>query len=410
MNDVPAEPEETVNLTLSSPTGAALGDPPAAVLKIGDDPRPVIQFAAAAQTASETDWAVSVMVRRLGDASKPVSVRYSTQDGTATERRDYNLTLGVLSFAAGETEKAVEVLLTDDAVPESPETFSVLLSGPADCRLGGVTTATVTLGGEDDAGGANPLDADAEFFVRQHYHDFLNREPDASGLAFWTNEINQCGSDAGCREVKRVNVSAAFFLSIEFQQTGYLVYRTYKAAYGSFPGTPLTVNLRQFMPDTQGLGRGVRVGIGDWEARLEENKRAYLADFVKRAEFAGRHPASMSDEQFVDALNANAGGALSRGERDQLVQQLASGAKGRDEALRAVAEDPDFAAAEFNRAFVLMQYYGYLRRNPNDLPDADYSGYQYWLAKLNEFNGNFVQAEMVKAFTQSDEYRKRFGQ
>ncbi|MET0647682.1 MAG: Calx-beta domain-containing protein [Pyrinomonadaceae bacterium] len=410
LNDVPAEPEETVNLTLSSPTGAPLGDVPAAVLKIGDDPRPVIQFAAAAQTANESERLVNVTIRRLGDASKPVSVRYATQDGTATERRDYNLTLGVLSFAAGETEKAVEVLLTDDAIPEGPETFTLTLTGPADSRLGDVTTTVVTLGGEDNAGAANPIDADAEFFVRQHYHDFLNREPDAPGLAFWTNEITQCGADAACREAKRVHVSAAFFLSIEFQQTGYLVYRTYKAAYGSFPGTPLTVNLRQFMPDTQGLGQGVRVGIGDWEARLEANKRAYLADFVRRAEFVGRYPASMSPEQFVDALNANVSGALSQSERDQLVLHLATGAKGRDEVLRAVAEDPDFAVAEFNRAFVLMQYYGYLRRNPNDAPDSDFSGYQFWLGKLNEFNGNFVNAEMVKAFITSDEYRRRFGQ
>jgi len=64
---------------------------------------------------------------------------------------------------------------------------------------------------------------------------------------------------------------------------------------------------------------------------------------------------------------------------------------------------------EFNRAFVLMQYFGYLRRNPNDAPDSDYSGYQFWLAKLNVFDGNFVNAEMVKAFITSTEYRQRFG-
>jgi len=65
--------------------------------------------------------------------------------------------------------------------------------------------------------------------------------------------------------------------------------------------------------------------------------------------------------------------------------------------------------AEFNRAFVLMQFFGYLRRNPNDAPDADYSGYDFWLTKLNQFNGNFQGAEMVKAFITSAEYRQRFG-
>jgi len=64
--------------------------------------------------------------------------------------------------------------------------------------------------------------------------------------------------------------------------------------------------------------------------------------------------------------------------------------------------------AEFNRAFVLMEYFGYLRRNPNEGQDTDFSGYDYWLNKLNAFNGNFVNAEMVKAFIASGEYRGRF--
>jgi len=63
---------------------------------------------------------------------------------------------------------------------------------------------------------------------------------------------------------------------------------------------------------------------------------------------------------------------------------------------------------EFNKAFVLMQYFGYLHRNPNDPPDTDFAGYTFWLNKLNQFNGDFVQAEMVKAFINSNEYRSRF--
>jgi len=69
----------------------------------------------------------------------------------------------------------------------------------------------------------------------------------------------------------------------------------------------------------------------------------------------------------------------------------------------------DLVTAEFNRAFVLMQYFGYLRRNPNDAPDSNFDGYNFWLNKLNTFNGNFAQAEMVKAFIAADEYRRRFG-
>jgi hypothetical protein len=79
--------------------------------------------------------------------------------------------------------------------------------------------------------------------------------------------------------------------------------------------------------------------------------------------------------------------------------------------LRAVAEDSDLRTAEFNKAFVLMQYFGYLRRNPNDAPEPglNFNGFNFWLNKLNQFNGNFVNAEMVKAFLVSGEYRQRFG-
>jgi hypothetical protein len=77
--------------------------------------------------------------------------------------------------------------------------------------------------------------------------------------------------------------------------------------------------------------------------------------------------------------------------------------------LRAIAENTNLRNAEFNKAFVLMQYFGYLRRNPNDLPNPDFSGWSFWLDKLNQFNGNYINAEMVKAFISSDEYRRRFG-
>jgi len=120
----------------------------------------------------------------------------------------------------------------------------------------------------------------------------------------------------------------------------------------------------------------------------------------------------MAAAEFVDALNANTSGSLSQSERDALVGELAGGTKNRAEVLRAVAEDSDFDAREKSRAFVLMQYFGYLRRNPFDAPELnlDFGGYNFWLAKLNNHGGNFVAAEMVKAFITSGEYRARFGQ
>ena len=122
--------------------------------------------------------------------------------------------------------------------------------------------------------------------------------------------------------------------------------------------------------------------------------------------------------EFVDKLNANTfdprspgAGALTAGERQALISQLTdpSSPTLRAQVLRSVSENGLFSQRQFNKAFVLMQYFGYLRRNPNATPDTNFDGYNFWLGKLNQFNGNFIDAEMVKAFITSDEYIQRFG-
>jgi hypothetical protein len=254
---------------------------------------------------------------------------------------------------------------------------------------------------------------DSADFVTQHYRDFLGREPDAGGLAFWTNEIESCGADAQCRELKRVNTSAAFFLSIEFQETGYLIYKTYKAAFGNMPGAPVPLTLGEFLPDKQEISDGVIIGQPGAGAVLEQNKADYFDAFVRRARFTSTYPATLTPEQYVDSLSANTGGALTAVERQAAINEFGGAATiadagARARALRRVAENAEFTRLERNRAFVLMQYFGYLRRNPNDAPDSNFGGYQFWLNKLEQFNGNFVEAEMVKAFITSLEYLRRF--
>jgi hypothetical protein len=155
------------------------------------------------------------------------------------------------------------------------------------------------------------------------------------------------------------------------------------------------------------------VGQGDWQAQLDANKSAYALEFVQRQRFVDAYPSTMTADEFVSKLDQNAGGVLSASEKSQLVASLGStpsDASKRASVLRSVAEDADLRSKEFNRAFVLMEYFGYLRRNPDDSPDADFRSWKFWLDKLNQFNGNFVSAEMVKAFISADEYRHRFGQ
>jgi hypothetical protein len=250
---------------------------------------------------------------------------------------------------------------------------------------------------------------DTSAFVRQNYLDFLSREPDSSGLAFWVNNIDSCGSDTQCRELKRIDTSAAFFLSIEFQQTGFLVYRLYKTSFPASTARPRGLpRFTEFINDSRTIGDGVVVGQPNWPDKLETNTVAFINNFVARPEFQAQYPASLTPAQYVDNLNTLAGGALSTSERNALVDGLTNGQETRATVLRKVAQDQDFTNAEFNRAFVLMQYFGYLRRNPDDAPDHDFSGYDFWLTKLNSFGGDFRAAEMVKAFITSGEYHDRF--
>jgi hypothetical protein len=264
---------------------------------------------------------------------------------------------------------------------------------------------------------------DSDFFVQAHYVDFLSRMPDTAGFAFWNNNITSCGSNSACLEVKRIDTSASFFLSIEFNNTGYLVERMYKTAYGSATGNSTiggahtlsvpAVRFSEFIPDSKTVAQGVIVLQPGWEQVLENNKQSFALAFVQRSRFTTAFPTSMSPAAFVDALNTNAGNVLSASERTTAINLFSGAADSsnntaRAQALRQIAEDPDLQNAEFSKAFVLMQYFGYLRRDPNGGQDTDYSGYDFWLSKMNQFNGDYRAAEMVKAFISSTEYRARF--
>jgi len=394
-------------------------------------PASTIEFAPSIYSFSEgvTLSPSVVTVTRSGNTTGIAQVRYETSDtagaascnvvgAAASSRCDYQTAVGTLTFAPGESSKTVQIFFVDDSYAESTESFSITLSNVvgSGTSLGTAATASVGIIDNDAVTGANPIDnPNAVFFVRQHYLDFLNREPDGPGLLFWTNEINSCGSDQACTEVKRINVSAAFFLSIEFQETGFLVYRLYKAAYNP-PGIPVPVRYSEFLEDTRQVGMGVIVGQGDWQAQLEANKQAYLADFVLRLRFVQDYPYTRTPAEFVDKLYQNAGVTPTGADRTAAINEFGVAPNTADTAARArvlrrVAENTVLAQQEFNKAFVLMQYFGYLRRNPFDPPEAtlNFDGYNFWLDKLNQFNGNYITAEMVKAFINSSEYRLRFG-
>lgn len=532
----------------------------------------LIEFATSNFSVDEAGGHVDFTVVRTGDTSGTATVNYNTFDESqtdhASQKSDYEIALGTITFNPGETSKTIRILIVDDKFDENDETISLALTNPrgAGVGLGSPSTAEVTIL-DNDTGTTttNPID-DTAFFVRQHYLDFLAREPDASGYAFWQNEINSCGGNAQCIEVKRINVSAAFFLSIEFQQSGLAAFLTHRAAFGpSALGSPVGVLYGNFMHDLEELNNGVVFGQPGSDAKAEANKVAYYNEFVTRPEFVAKYPSTLTNDQYVDNLLTTAnlsltdlivnltnaqenpptnpttsggarrnnsygtarfqlngaqtaitmngtvnnidftgsqtsdtndnltnahihasatdpapatrpvvwgfigspfndnnpndavvtpfmsgvggtfsgkwdapegngttlaaqldnlkngrayinfhtvqfGGGEIRGNfpatlafRDSLVAGLNAATETRATVLRKISEFPFLKARELNAAFVAMEYFGYLRRDP------DTAGFNFWLGKLNDFGGDAIQSEMVKAFISSSEYRQRFG-
>jgi hypothetical protein len=331
----------------------------------------------------------------------------------ASARCDFNLTLGTLTFAATETQKTFMIPISQDSYTEGPENFTVNLSNLTGTGAAFTIPSSATVTISDSAAPAPNANDDTDAFVRQHYRDFLNREADAAGLAFWAGGINNCTPQPQCTDVARINTSAAFFLSIEFQSTGNLVRNFYVAALDR----PLTNNMpgfTEFERDTQAMQRGLIVGQGNWQQTLSDNRDAFMRSFVTRAEFVGLYPTTDTPTQYVDKLFVHAAITPTSTERNNAIAEFGSattandaGARGR--ALLDVTQNTNFQVREMNRSFVQMEYFGYLRRDPNDAPDGNFTGYNFWVTKLNNAGGNFVTSEMVKAFISSSEYRRRFG-
>ncbi len=230
---------------------------------------------------------------------------------------------------------------------------------------------------------------DASFFVRQQYQDFLNRAPDVPGLGYWTSEITRCGSDEACIKQRRVDTSAAFFVEAEFQRTGSFLYRFYRTSLGRNP------SFQEFSADRNKIVEG---------PQLEQMKQAFASQWVQRTGFLQKYPATLTAEQFVDALLQTvlqATGVNLSAQRATLLNEYQANG-GRARVVRLVADNAEVQSAEYNRAFVLMQYFGYLVRDP------DPGGYQFWLDVLNnQVPGNY--RAMVCAFLTSTEYQHRFG-
>jgi hypothetical protein len=351
-------------------------------------------------TVSEGAGRVAIVVNRGPGAVGPASVEYSTgeasivlnvcsnQTTVALAKCDYAHSIGTLRFAAGEKSKTIYIPLVDDSFSEPEETFNLYLSNPLGATGGGPDwwKTVIKISDNDSVTGGNPA-GQTPFFVRQHYIDFLGREPDPVGYQAWQNTINNCppsGRDANGNYCDRIEVSAGFFRSPEFSERGYFIYRFY-TTLGRIPG------FNEFMPDLAKVSGFLS------PQELEANKAAYVTEFMNRSEFFDYLKITDS-AGYVNALLQKLGLPEHPG-KAAWIAGLTSQTLTRAQVLRAILESGEVYNKYYNEAFVVMQYFGYLRRSPDIL-------YLDWIKTMNQ-TGDY--RTMINGFVNSQEYQQRFG-
>jgi hypothetical protein len=291
--------------------------------------------------------------------------------------------VGTLRFAVGETSKTIFIPIIDDNISDGNEAFTIALSNPSGASLGTNSSAIITITDNANTPG-NPIDG-ASFFIREHYIDFLGREPEPAGLAGWLNVYNNCGITVA-QPCDRIEISSAFFRSEEFQTRAYFVYRFYSAV-GKIP------LYEGFMPDFAKVSGFLSA------QQLEENKVAFVNEFMTRSDFQTKYGALTNPTAYVDALLQTIGLPNHPG-RTGWITGLTNNSLSRGQVLRALVESGEVYNKYYNEAFVIMQYFGYLRRS------ADIS-YLNWIQTMNNTGGNY--RTMINGFLNSAEYRLRFG-
>ncbi|MBA2734739.1 MAG: DUF4214 domain-containing protein [Acidobacteria bacterium] len=292
--------------------------------------------------------------------------------------------MGTLRFALGESTKNISIQVVNDVYMEGgSEVFSIALSNAVGAELGSPNTATITINDADNGTESNPIESDA-FFIRQLYIDFLGREPEPGAVNNWLAILNHCSTPTDC---DRNAVAMGFVRSAEFRDRGYFVYRFFSASLGRI------TTYGEFIPDMAKVSGFLS------DSDLEVNKEAYTGEFMNRQEFKSLYDSTLNNPTaFLDKLLATAGLA-NHPRRAEWIAGLTNNTLTRNQVLRQFVESAEVMTKYYDEAFIVMNYFGFLRRNPD-------AAYLTWIEIFNRTKDDKV---IINGFLGSAEYRFRFG-
>ncbi len=345
--------------------------------------------------AEGTSGTTAIFTVSLSEAlTQSASVTYATVGGSATSGTDYTPVSGTLSFAPGVTTQTIAVPILGDTISEPDESFFVNLGSSVNAGIGRVqaagTIVACTPGGAFDSDldgipdtveateGTNACTRDndvftsARLFAMQQYRDFLGREGDTGGIAYWTSMIGGGTS--------RATVTKSFFDSGEFQGAIAPVTRLYFAYFNRIPDKP-----------------GLDYWIAQYGAGTSLNTISQA--FASSPEFVGTY-GSLNNSDFVTLVYQNVLGRAPDGAGlAYWTGQLNGGFMTRGQVMVGFSESPEYQGSSYSRVFVTMVYYGMLRRMP------DQAGFNYWVAQLA---GGSSALNLINGFLAAPEYRGRF--
>jgi hypothetical protein len=346
-----------------------------------------VQFSTDEYVMGEASKSIQITVTRNGSAANTATVRYTTWDqslaGHASQKSDYQINSGVLSFSPGVTSQTFTINIVSDRFVEGDEVIDLALSNPAGTGvgLGSPNASVLKIADNDTVPGTNPIDV-TSFFVRQHFLDFLKREPSTADMAYWSGIIDACGTNTTCRAAKRNEVSSRFMLLAESVDSTGLAFRMERAAFGGDPLYGEVMLLTQVKRDR---------GTGEMLHTVVTNPR-FVAAY-----------GSASNTTYVNTLVTQSGYAFSTTKKNAWISALNGATLTRADVLLQLARDAGYQTLVRNRWLVLSGYWAYFRRDP------DKSGFNARYTLIKAGGGNPLTSGLTNGFVTSGEYRQRFG-